>query len=150
MTSRRIDVPKPGPAAKAPLPAGMGAILEFTAGEDAGVKVPLFFTRTVLGRKFGDILVRDLNVSATHAAVEYRGGGFGVTDLDSSNGTVVSGRKVKRAPIALGEEVRIGSTAFRVIIDPKAAERLAASRPRETVVFGQGLSEILEKEFFGF
>src|SRR5262245_5749045 len=69
------------------LPPEVGAVVEFLDGEEKGKQVPLIFTRTILGRKYGDILIRDLQASGTHAAIEIRKDGIWLIDLQSSNGT---------------------------------------------------------------
>jgi ABC transport system ATP-binding/permease protein len=129
------------------LPAGLGAVLEFTDGDEKGRKVPLMFERTILGRKFGDILVRDIIVSGTHLAIEYRAGSFRVVDLGSSNGTFVEGRRVKEQAVQLGQEVRMGECAFRLKLDPAEAERLLEEQPVRSGTAQSGLSDLIEKEF---
>ena len=144
-TSKRPK--RASPENKKVLLKGSGALIEFTEGEDRGHKVPLTFTRTVFGRKFGDILVRDLNVSSTHVAIEYRGGSFFAIDLGSSNGTFVRGNRIKEIEIEEGDEVRMGASAFVLRMDPVEAEKLAAARPREVSVAEGGLRDLLEREF---
>ncbi len=131
---------------KRPLPSGLGALIEFTGGDDKGRKVPLAFTRTVLGRKFGDILVRDIKVSSSHVALELQGTAFRIVDLDSSNGTYLGKRKVKQAVLGEGDEVRIGLTSFQLQFDPEEAKRLLADRPQEIYSTGGGLAGLLDRE----
>jgi len=130
------------------LPPEIGAILEFTDGSEKGRQIPLLHFRTVLGRKFGDVLIRDLKVSSTHAALEYRGGAFHVIDLGSSNGTYINGGRVRDQLLEPGTEVRIGMSAFHVRLDVAQAVKLAAGRPREMSASEGGLSQLLDREFF--
>ena len=129
------------------LPTNLGAILVFTEGEEKGRSVPLVSVKTILGRKFGDILVRDIKVSGTHAAVEYREGRFYLVDLDSSNGTFLGNRKIRSVVLEPGQECRIGLTAFRLEIDKEKAMQLTAERPMERASSEGGLVELLDREF---
>jgi hypothetical protein len=71
---------------------------------------------TSLGRDVNNsIVVEDDFVSATHAALTYRGRAWYVEDLGSTNGTFVNGTKVDGlSPIAFGDEVQIGQVRLRL------------------------------------
>ena len=128
----------------------LGVILEFIAGDEQGREVPLMYTRTLLGRKEGDILVRDIKVSSTHIAIHYSAMGFEILDLESSNGTLVDGKKVSKAKIHLGTNVQIGDTVFRLSRDPeKAAKLLKGTHARMRGEDG-GMSGLLDREFIEF
>jgi pSer/pThr/pTyr-binding forkhead associated (FHA) protein len=129
------------------LPPGLGTVLEFTDGDERGRDVALVFERTILGRKNADVLVRDIAVSATHLAIEFRKGLFVVTDLGSSNGTFVEGIRIQEKRVELGQEVRIGACAFRLKIDRARAAKLLGEQPLRAADAGSGLSELIEKEF---
>lgn len=131
------------------LPTGLGAILEFTAGDEMGREVPLVFERTILGRKSGDVLVRDIKVSAEHVAVEYLAGFFRVIDLGSSNGTFVEGKRIKERTLQIGQEVRIGDSVFRLKLDPSRAARLQTEQPARAGSLQSGLSDLIGREFLG-
>ena len=67
--------------------------------------------RVVIGRsKDCDIQVADPNVSRRHAEVRQEGAAHWVVDLDSTNGTEVNGRRLKRAKLRPGDTITIGST----------------------------------------
>jgi hypothetical protein len=66
---------------------------------------------TVFGRaKECDVVAADLNVSRRHAEIHVEGGGHWLVDLDSTNGTTVNGKKVKRVQLAAGDRIGIGSS----------------------------------------
>ncbi len=135
-------------ASKKRLPPKLGAVIEFTAGDEAGRKVPLHFERTILGRKSADILVRDLGVSGSHLAIEFRGGFFKVVDLGSSNGTFVEGKKVKERAIQPGQEVRLGNSVFHLTLDPYEAARLLEDSAPPADTKRSGLTDLIDREFF--
>lgn len=61
------------------------------------------------------------NVSKRHARVLYRDGRFIVTDLKSTNGTYVNGRKIAQATIVReGDKIYIGDFILRVEASPTA------------------------------
>ncbi len=129
------------------LPSQLGAIVEFLSGEERGRRVPLLFSRTVFGRKFADILIRDPNVSGTHFAIDYRRGKFKVTDLGSSNGTFVDDQKVKEVVLEKEMILRAGESTLRIVFNPEEAEQLVAAMPAMTRWSEGGLTGLIEDEF---
>ena len=71
---------------------------------------------TSLGRDVNNsIVLEDDFVSATHAALTYRGRAWYVEDLGSTNGTYVNGAPVDGlSPIAFGDEIQIGQVRLRL------------------------------------
>ena len=71
-----------------------------------------------IGRSRGcDIVIDDPNVSRKHAEVRPRGGSWVITDLGSTNGSIVNGRRIDRSEvIQAGDEIEIGTSviAFEV------------------------------------
>ena len=66
-----------------------------------------------LGRGGGsDIFVNDVKASRRHAEIVPVDDGFMLTDLGSANGTLLNGEPVTEAPLANGDEIRIGSHAL--------------------------------------
>jgi len=129
------------------LPPELGAIIEFLDGEEKGRQVPLLYYRTVIGRMYGDVLIRDLKASSTHAAIDIKKDGFWITDLESSNGTFVRGKKIKQAFFKPDDEIRIGLTKFKVILNPQLSQRLAEKQPGSQLLREGGLRELIQKEF---
>jgi predicted component of type VI protein secretion system len=103
---------EPAPVAPAP-PAAAPAtrwVLVWPAGE-----VPIGDAALVVGRsKDCDISLADGNVSRRHAEIGRDGEGFAVRDLDSTNGTLVNGRRIRREPIAEGDEITVGTSTLRI------------------------------------
>jgi hypothetical protein len=76
-----------------------------------GKSFPLEKRRMVIGRsKDCDIQVADANVSRRHAEVRQEGAAHWLVDLDSTNGTEVNGRRLKRAKLRPGDTIRVGDT----------------------------------------
>ena len=81
-------------------------------GEDQRV---LLADKLLIGRNPGcAIVLAENSVSSKHAAVVAKGDRWFIADLDSSNGIIVDGNKVKQLQLKAGVQFRIGSTAFQV------------------------------------
>lgn len=135
------------PPIKQKLPDGLGAIVVFTEGSEKGRQFPLVYTRTILGRNKGDILVHDLAVSSRHLAIDYRRGRFHIVDNDSKNGTFVEGKRVRDRHLYLEQDVRIGDSLFHIILDPDQAKRLVEQKSFMASP-QKGLRDIVREEFF--
>jgi hypothetical protein len=58
-----------------------------------------------------DVMVEDPNVSRTHAEVRPRGGSWVLTDLGSTNGSRLNGRRVEGTEVLKpGDEIELGTT----------------------------------------
>ncbi len=98
--------PRMRPAVTAPSTA-TGRPRLLAAGQD----IPLTSPTTVLGRG-GDVDIRleDPGVSRRHAQITTADGRSTITDLGSTNGTLVDGQKVSSAALDDGAVIRLGST----------------------------------------
>ena len=83
------------------------------------------FDRTEInvGRVQGnELMLPKGNVSKHHARLLYRDGRFIVTDLKSTNGTYVNGRKITQATIVReGDKIYIGDFILRLEVPPQQA-----------------------------
>lgn len=72
--------------------------------------------RTTIGRTDRNTLVFDSPlISRTHAVIDMVGASVTVTDLQSSNGTLVNGRKVGVAPLKNRDVLEIGDVKLRFL-----------------------------------
>jgi pSer/pThr/pTyr-binding forkhead associated (FHA) protein len=68
-----------------------------------------------IGREPGrDIVLADQTVSRRHAVIQRIGDSLLIVDEGSSNGTFVNGVRVTSQQLKPGDEVRLGSSAFRL------------------------------------
>lgn len=89
----------------------------------AGKRHPLLKPRTVIGRgSDADITVDDSGTSRQHIEILWDGSRGQVTDLGSTNGSILNGRPVTQAPLPPDSVIEIGRTriVFRVL--PQAAD----------------------------
>ena len=71
--------------------------------------------KLLIGRNQGcAIVLAESSVSSKHAAIVAKDDRWFIADLDSSNGIVSDGKKVKQLQLKAGVKFRIGSTAFLV------------------------------------
>ena len=69
---------------------------------------------TVIGRsRQCDVVLTDPNISRRHAEVRRDGDQYTLVDLDSTNGLLVNGQEVKRAALAEGDRLQLGTTQLR-------------------------------------
>lgn len=95
------------PAAKAP-------VLVALSGPLAGQRFEIH-QATEIGRESPTIpLGHDSMASRRHAAVTPGPAGLVVSDLNSTNGTLVNGQRVSSQVVQAGDVLQIGSTSFRV------------------------------------
>ncbi len=113
------DRPAPGAAnlygKRQPIPKGLTYRLRIEAGPKAPGVIPIRESLLVLGRGAGiaDIDVGDESASRRHACIEYADGGFWLSDMGSTNGTILNGELVQRARLADGDEIQIGTAVMR-------------------------------------
>ena len=96
----------------APAPTGLAIVA--TTGPLAGQR---FFVNAPLeiGRETPPVpLSFDTQASRRHARLEPTPGGVQVTDLGSTNGTLVNGQRVQSTLARIGDLLTIGSTTFRI------------------------------------
>lgn len=89
-----------------------------------GRRHPLVKARTVIGRgSDADITVSDAGTSRRHVEILWDGERAMVRDMNSTNGTLLDGRKVVEAPLAPDSTVTIGRTdiVFRVVAQAATA-----------------------------
>jgi pSer/pThr/pTyr-binding forkhead associated (FHA) protein len=55
------------------------------------------------------VVVGESTVSRTHAELRHKAGRWFIRDLGSKNGTWLNGRRVREAPVARGDVLRLGS-----------------------------------------
>ena len=60
------------------------------------------------------VVLDDTNISRRHAQVALEDGVVVVSDLGSTNGTYVNGRRVTRATVRPGDEITVGTSRLRV------------------------------------
>lgn len=118
----------PGPAAAprpvaAQLPGGAPAAtattasrLVITSGAKEGLELPLGNEPLTIGRSSDSgLVIRDDYTSTHHARLVLWGDEWVLQDLDSTNGTFVSGTRVSApTPVPLNTPIKIGTTSFEL------------------------------------
>lgn len=104
-------------AAREPtLELGRLIVVAAPSGEPAVGSVFALDAITTLGRDVNNaIVIEDEFVSASHAALTYRGRAWYVEDMGSTNGTYVNGSQVDGlSPVAFGDEIQVGQARLRL------------------------------------
>jgi hypothetical protein len=113
-----------------PIGPSDGALAAFGVlqGPQFGEEVPVRGTSVRIGSaERNDIVIPDDTVSASHALLEFEDGAWRLTDLESTNGTVVEGVRLAPevpTPIQYGSTVRIGAVRLQF-------REVAGARPED-------------------
>ncbi len=111
-------VRRPDSAEDAPRVAGkFRYALVVEGGPQTGLTYVLGDGETVAGRAAeAEIFLEDVTVSRHHSVFAVDGEGLTVTDMGSTNGTYVNGRRHETAALAPGDEVMLGKFHLVVVI----------------------------------
>jgi hypothetical protein len=105
------EVLQPGRSARAE-PEGPAELVLIEKGAPAKA-FPLAKDRVIIGRSAdSDVSVSDPGVSRRHAEVRREDGTFVVTDLGSTNGTMVNEKKIGEHKLEEGDRITIGRTVL--------------------------------------
>ncbi len=85
-------------------------------------EVQLTKDRTSVGRRpYNDIVIDNLAVSGEHAVLQMSGNEVHLEDLNSTNGTYVNGKAVKKLLLQNGDTVEIGKYRIKYVNEAAAA-----------------------------
>ncbi len=74
--------------------------------------------KTTLGRRpYNDIVIDNLAVSGEHAVLQMMGADVFIEDLNSTNGTYINGKAVKKQLLSHNDTVEIGKYKIKFIVD---------------------------------
>ncbi len=82
-------------------------------GEDLGKIIEVKAPTSIIGRSYGDIIVKDEMVSRKHAQIDFLSKEtIYIKDLASTNGTLVNGHKISYEKLKDGDLIKVGNTVF--------------------------------------
>jgi hypothetical protein len=94
------------------------ALLTFETGPFAGRIVALPTHMVTIGRApDNDVVVGDPATSGHHGRIEVRAGSFWISDLGSTNGTLVNGEPVIEKQLSDGDMIAIGQNTLRFTLE---------------------------------
>lgn len=109
------------PAAGLQMPSGKRLSLAIIDGPDAGNVFRIEKPRVTIGRSGADLNLNDTEASRQHAAVEIHDLMYTVSDLGSTNGTLINGEKIAGATeISDKGEFVVGSSTLMLIVTEEA------------------------------
>ena len=74
--------------------------------------------KTTLGRRpYNDIVIDNLAVSGEHAVLQMVGADVFIEDLNSTNGTYINGKAIKKQLLAHNDTVEIGKYKIKYLVD---------------------------------
>lgn len=81
-------------------------------------EVQLTKDKTTVGRRpYNDVVIDNLAVSGEHAVLHMTGSEVFLEDLNSTNGTYVNGKAVKKHPLQNGDAIEIGKYKIKFVGD---------------------------------
>ena len=93
-------------------------------------EVTLAKDRTTMGRRpYNDIVIDNLAISGEHAVLHMIGGDVYLEDLNSTNGTYVNGRAVKKQALEHNDVIEVGKYKIRYLVGGGATEGAAGHGP---------------------
>lgn len=101
-------------------------------------EVQLTKDKTTLGRRpYNDIVIDNLAVSGEHAVLQMTGSDVVLEDLNSTNGTYVNGKAVKKQQLQSGDAIEIGKYKIKFVGDNVAEDfdktTIVKARPSASV-----------------
>ena len=90
--------------------------------------------KTTLGRRpYNDIVIDNLAVSGEHAVLQMVGADVFIEDLNSTNGTYINGKAIKKQLLTHNDTVEIGKYKIKYLVDEGADyEKTMIMRPGAT------------------
>ena len=94
-------------------------------------EVQLTKDKTTLGRRpYNDIVIDNLAVSGEHAVLQMVGVDVFIEDLNSTNGTYINGKAIKKQLLSHNDTLEIGKYKIRYLVDESSDhERTVIVRP---------------------
>ena len=84
-------------------------------------EVQLTKDRTTLGRRpYNDVVIDNLAVSGEHAVIQMHGSEVTLEDLNSTNGTYVNGKAIKKQVLQNGDSIEVGKYKIKFVGDAAA------------------------------
>ncbi|MHC5066345.1 MAG: FHA domain-containing protein, partial [Planctomycetota bacterium] len=89
-------------------------VLEILDGDQAGTTLELPGGKLRMGRRAdNDLVLRDEKCSGHHAEISFEDGGYVLRDLDSTNGSLIDGRKISEVALTNLDIFQLGRVRIR-------------------------------------
>jgi len=96
--------------------------------------------KTTLGRRpYNDIVIDNLAVSGEHAVLQMVGADVFIEDLNSTNGTYINGKAIKKQLLTHNDTVEIGKYKIKYLVDESSEyEKTMIMRPSSSTASAHG------------
>jgi adenylate cyclase len=120
-------------------------------GPDNGRRWTLPKGQILIGRDAScQIILSDRHVSRQHCRIERAAGRLLLTNLSTTNGTLVNGARVLSACLNDGDEIRLGDTTLSFVYEADTARAGLEANPADAVVIVGDEQERRGEEFISF
>ena len=108
--------------------------------------------KTTLGRRpYNDIVIDNLAVSGEHAVLQMVGADVFIEDLNSTNGTYINGRAVKKQLLSHNDTVEIGKYKIKYLVDESSDyEKTMIVRPGSNALAAAAIAQAASRPQPGF
>ena len=86
----------------------------FKSGPLTGQTKPISAGMSIGRSDKNELVIQDGTVSGQHCKIEYRSNQYMITDMDSTNGTMVNGNKVSTSEVKQGDKIQLGKVQILV------------------------------------
>jgi hypothetical protein len=112
-------------------------------------EVPLTKDKTTLGRRpYNDVVIDNLAVSGEHALLQRVGSEVVIEDLNSTNGTYINGRAIRKQGLTHLDIVEVGKYKIRFLADEDAGQAKTRG-PVPPAAAATGVDPVLASGFGG-
>lgn len=130
---KRVEPPRPKDVSLHAIHGGARFFLKVVKGPSEGTTYPVGSLPFTIGRRATNtISLDDERASGSHAQITREGSLWVLTDLGSTNGTLMGGRKIRREILEHGVSFTIGKTTFQFmdLQGPELAQVAHEERPK--------------------
>ncbi len=97
-------------------PADLLIVEPFDTGLDPGERIPLLALSSIGRGQENDVTLDDSFLSADHARLSWNGRGWVLEDLNSTNGTRLNGKSVRKAmAVKAGDMIEFGRVKVKLV-----------------------------------
>jgi pSer/pThr/pTyr-binding forkhead associated (FHA) protein len=119
--TRKLQAPASPPAYRAFLEKFRASLIAISGGSE-GTEIVIDQRRVTLGRGPGvDLAFDNPSMSQQHAVLEFVSDGFRISDLESTNGIEVNGKRAKSVKLQHGDRFALGDQIFQLLIEEREA-----------------------------
>jgi len=93
-------------------------------------------------QSINDVCINDPSISRQHAHVKFKDGQYTIYDLKSMNGVILNGKRVSRAKLKHGDQIKLGIVIIEVQLRDYTADEAMESIEQSEVTIAEVDSDL--------